>query len=143
MRHHGRPPLAVFKHHWGAIVDDADQPVTSSAAGAAVFAACAVGNPTAFLAQADAAMKVVGRRVWPDHHAFTHAEATALAAEARKAGATAILVTEKDWVKLRHVIESPPSIPFWRPVLSVACVRGEKELEQLLIEATRAVTAPL
>jgi hypothetical protein len=36
-----------------------------------------------------------------------------------------------------------PNFPFWRPVLSIQCVKGAKELERCLIDAAKAMIAPL
>lgn len=62
---------------------------------------CAVGNPSAFFehAQRDGhTLKL--RRAFPDHHVYTQAEIDALAADAERAGAQALLTTAKDAVKL-------------------------------------------
>jgi tetraacyldisaccharide 4'-kinase len=79
------------------------------------FAAfCAVGNPRAFFAHLrKEGRELVYTRAFQDHHPYTQAEADALAREAERRGASALLTTAKDAVKLRgkgfalpcHVVE--------------------------------------
>jgi tetraacyldisaccharide 4'-kinase len=54
--------------------------------------------------------EVVARKVFPDHHAYSSVEVRAIFAEARAAGAGAVLTTEKDYVRLL------PHRPFTMPV---------------------------
>ncbi|WP_158508815.1 tetraacyldisaccharide 4'-kinase [Gemmatirosa kalamazoonensis] len=73
-------------------------------AGAAVLAVAAVGEPAAFFAQLAAAGADVAPAAFPDHHAFTRAEAESLARRAERAvrgdGAARVVCTLKDAVKL-------------------------------------------
>jgi tetraacyldisaccharide 4'-kinase len=54
--------------------------------------------------------EVVAQKVFPDHHAYSAAGLRAIFAEARAAGAVAVLTTEKDYVRLL------PFRPFTMPV---------------------------
>jgi tetraacyldisaccharide 4'-kinase len=74
-------------------------------AGRRLFAFAGIGRPAKFFdTLAEAELAVVGRRAFPDHHAFTAAERDALQASA--AAADAVLVTtEKDRARL------PPDYP--------------------------------
>lgn len=66
------------------------------------FAFCAIGNPDAFFSQLSREkIGVVGRRAFPDHHAYTQANADALSRAAAGAGANNLVTTAKDAVKLR------------------------------------------
>ena len=69
-------------------------------AGAEVLAFSGIGAPERFfgLLERLGAGRVT-RRAFPDHHAFSEAEARALLADARARGAT-LCTTEKDWVRL-------------------------------------------
>jgi 3-deoxy-D-manno-octulosonic-acid transferase len=62
---------------------------------------CGLGNPASFW-QTLAAMglRPALRRAFPDHHRYTADELRRLAAEARAAGAAALLTTEKDFANL-------------------------------------------
>lgn len=70
-------------------------------AGVSTAAFCAIGNPAAFgRTLSDAGMSVVGRRSFPDHHAYAAADLAGAAAWAKSLGAEALLCTQKDLVKL-------------------------------------------
>ena len=66
------------------------------------FAAfCALGNPQAFFAHSrQDHFPLALTRAFPDHHAYTQRDIDALAAEAARNGAQALLTTAKDAVKL-------------------------------------------
>ena len=53
---------------------------------------------------------MLGTRVFRDHHAFTNADLAAIIGAARAAGATAVVTTEKDAVRLEAL--APPELPF-------------------------------
>ena len=75
-----------------------------NAHGRRFFAFCGIGNPSAFLADLrTASFQVVGHRFFRDHHRYTPAEADAIEAAARTAGANALLCTEKDVPNLAGV----------------------------------------
>jgi tetraacyldisaccharide 4'-kinase len=68
----------------------------------AVGAFCAVGNPGAFFEHARRdGFELCYARPFPDHHAYTRADAEAVSREAAGLGARALLTTAKDAVKLR------------------------------------------
>src|SRR5205085_1981741 len=70
-------------------------------AGRKVLAFCGIGNPAAFFANLEAlGAEVVSARAFGDHHGYAAAEVAALAADARAAGAEAVVTTQKDAVKL-------------------------------------------
>lgn len=70
-------------------------------AGTRVLLASGIARPAAFRAAAEAAgFEVAGQLVFPDHHAFPRASLRRIEAELAAAGARAVLVTEKDAVKL-------------------------------------------
>jgi tetraacyldisaccharide 4'-kinase len=69
-----------------------------------VGAFCAVGNPDAFLAHVRRdGHQLAYSRAFVDHHRFTQLELNAIAREAASRGATALLTTTKDAVKLRSL----------------------------------------
>jgi tetraacyldisaccharide 4'-kinase len=68
------------------------------------FAFCAVGNPESFFELLRrAGYELKGTATFPDHHVYTQRDATNLANRARTAGATVLLTTAKDGVKLDSV----------------------------------------
>ena len=69
-----------------------------------VAAFCAVGNPSAFFAHLRADGFVLNHtRAFPDHYVYKQADVDALAAEAKRLGAGALVTTVKDAVKLRSL----------------------------------------
>jgi tetraacyldisaccharide 4'-kinase len=75
-----------------------------------VFAFCGIGNPTAFLSDLKRwGIVVAGQQVFADHHSYTAHDARTLEAHARRAGAKALLTTEKDVQNLKklHFSELP------------------------------------
>jgi len=70
---------------------------------------CAVGNPRAFFAHLRAdGHELAHTRAFPDHHAYTQADLDRLAREAEARGASALLTTAKDAVKLRALTSPLP-----------------------------------
>ncbi len=68
--------------------------------GTAVLAFSGIGAPDRFFNLLERlGARIVARRAFPDHHAFTDAEARGLSADARRLDAR-LVTTEKDWVRL-------------------------------------------
>ena len=90
--------------------DLADVPL-AALRGAAVFAWAGIGNPAAFAAMlADLGATVVGTRFERDHHRYVPSDVDAAVGAAGALGATLVVVTRKDFVKLRRFPGVPPSI---------------------------------
>lgn len=101
--------------------------------GAAIFAFCGIGNPHGFGATLRAAgARIVALETFPDHHPYTDAEVDRIADAARTAGATFVVTTEKDAVRIRRIPENPPFLAvrirmrlssdeaYWERVLGLA-----------------------
>jgi tetraacyldisaccharide 4'-kinase len=74
------------------------------------FAFCAIGNPTAFLADLRReGFDIVGHRFFRDHHRYNEQNARSLEAAADQAGANALVCTEKDVFNLAGI--AWPSMP--------------------------------
>jgi tetraacyldisaccharide 4'-kinase len=132
-RWHGHPPLGHAVHRWGELIDHADRVVDEN--GQPVFVFCGIGNPRAFFEQAEQQCHVVGRQALADHHHYTAPDLAALTEAARAAGAAALLTTEKDWVKLRPLVESQPAaslLPIWRAPVRMQLREGTGRLTELL-----------
>jgi tetraacyldisaccharide 4'-kinase len=66
--------------------------------------ACGIGNPAAFTtAMAKLAGEPAAKRWFADHYAFTAEDLASIRKSAGEAGAECIVVTEKDWVKLKSL----------------------------------------
>lgn len=69
--------------------------------GAKVFAFCGLARPEAFFEDVAASgLTVVGRRAFGDHHPYSRADLQRLESEAEECGASALVTTEKDGVRL-------------------------------------------
>jgi len=146
------PPLAHTRHIWTALSTDSPVPEAVGGRlpldwvlGKRVVAACAIGNPEGFLhclratldsgrtkspATAAPGGTLAAAIVLPDHDPFSPATIQRLLDSAATAKADVIMVTEKDWSKLRrlpadtwkvrrHGERAARPIPVSRPVLSM------------------------
>jgi len=96
---------------------------------APVAAFCAVGNPQAFFTKLRAAgYNVVLEKTFSDHHAYTQPDITQLLNEAAKAGATNLITTAKDAVKLRSLAFTLP----WHVFEIEIAFEKEDEFKQLV-----------
>ena len=83
-----------FSEDHGGLTGEIAQPVGTF---------CAVGNPAAFIQQLrDAGYDPVSTTVFPDHHRFSEYEIASIVRKAKAAGATSLITTAKDAVKLRE-----------------------------------------
>lgn len=146
-RVHGRPPLAASAHAWSHLrAGDERLPVEWLRA-RRVFALSAIGNPAAFVAGLrDAGAAIVGERRLADHARYTPAAIERVRRDARRAGAEAVVTTEKDWVKVapclaalaRRPGEAPgPGAPFVRPALRLEFIWGSEALRESVLVAAR------
>jgi tetraacyldisaccharide 4'-kinase len=104
-------------------------------AGARVLAIVGIGDPSAFLRQLAATDATVRAAVFPDHHAYTHAEVARLASM-MAAGEIAVC-TLKDAVKVSpHWPREAP--PLWYVSQSVMVEEGRDALDALI---TRVLAA--
>jgi len=136
----GSRPIAICRHDWSdlAVFDRGQRPDVgvSSLRGRRVMAACAIGNPGAFIAACDRAVAELGHVeafIRPDHDPFSPATVRRLVAAARSMNADAIIVTEKDWSKLMHAPGDDWPCPVLRPRLVLTFERGETELADLVL----------
>jgi len=92
-----------------------------------ILAFCGIARPAQFFAGLESAgVRMAARRVFRDHHRYTQADLDRLATQARAAGATALLTTEKDAVRLEGL-----HLPM--PILT-ASLRTEIEGEPAAID---------
>ncbi|MGH9471006.1 MAG: tetraacyldisaccharide 4'-kinase [Terriglobia bacterium] len=96
--------------------------------GKRIFTFCGIGNPKAFFLDLGRwGMTVAGRQAFRDHHVYRPRELAALARRAAAAGASALVVTEKDAMNL------PES---WTPPLDAfACIVDAEVGEGAAFEA--------
>ena len=105
------------------------KPVRSLLPTGPVAAFCAVGNPTAFFKQLkESDYEVVLEKSFADHHAYTQHDVDELVRAATRAGATSLITTAKDAVKLRSLHFSLP----WHVFEIEISIKDEAALTQLI-----------
>jgi tetraacyldisaccharide-1-P 4'-kinase len=137
----GRGPIAVCRHVWKALVTGEGQKERTVAPefikGRRVALGCAIGNPGPLVSFVRAYAEVVHEAVLPDHDPFAGATLEAFIRGAKAGRAEVILVTEKDWSKLRGVAEERWPCPVLRPRLALGFDKGQGDLADLVIGAVR------
>ena len=86
-----------------------------------VFATAAIANPSPFQSSLQHLTAPDLPYLWfPDHHDYTATDLTEIRGRAAASSATAIITTEKDWVKLRSLPSAQDSsVPIWRLDLDI------------------------
>lgn len=122
-----RPVPLIFRarHDWdGVMVSDAAgerHEAETFLAERALGVVCAIGRGDLFVERVGQIGRVVCSRVFGDHHDFTPADIESIAGQILAAGAGVLVVTEKDWSKLRRVPELSArlGVPIARPRLAL------------------------
>lgn len=139
-------PLAVCRHTWKALVTGEGQKERTVPPdfikGRKIAVACGIGNPGPFLEHVRSLATVVHELVLPDHDPFTGPTLAKFLSDAKAAGAEGILVTEKDWSKLRATPEDRWPCPVLRPRLALTFDRGMADLTDLVLSAIRMWKKP-
>lgn len=145
----GRPPAAVCRHTWAALVMGWDATTERTVpptwlAGKRIALACAIGNPDPFLAHAATLIgaQPAARLVLRDHDPFAPSTVDRLVALAKDARADAILVTSKDWSKLAAVARDRWPCPVLRPRLVLKFDTGGEALQRAVLDAVRTFRPP-
>lgn len=145
--HHGRPPVAWCDHAWTGIALNApgDRMTGPSSAvdvawlaGRTVAVWAGVARPELVRRQVESAgATVVAMPTLRDHAHYSASAVRRLGAEARAAGAQAILMTGKDWVKVEP-LAGGLSLPAAVVRLSLRFCEGEDRLRELVVGAARS-----
>ena len=99
--------------------------------GESVMGFCGIGNPAAFRHTLESAgAEVVAWHAFADHHSYTADDVAMLCQEAEKSGATQMVCTHKDLVKIRT--PQLAKLPLWAVVVEIHFLRGEEELARRL-----------
>lgn len=114
---------------------DGQQAPLAALSGRPVAAFCGIGNPAGFRHTLSiCGYHVLGLREFPDHHAFTTAEAQAIADSARQQNAAAVVCTHKDLVKLNG--QDFGGMDVWAIEIGLNISVGEAALVESLDHAT-------
>ncbi len=96
------------------------------------LAVSAIGNPESFKKTLETSQcHVIDSYVFMDHHAYTMEDVTAIEKRALEKGATAIVITEKDAVKLEPLIQQHRNLWHVLPI-SINVTNNEDALLQLI-----------
>lgn len=145
IREHGKPPAAITRHVWTGLRladahgQDRTMPLDTLLE-KRIMACCAIGNPLAFSRSLRATATpgmVVGEMTLPDHDPFDAVTVQRLIDEARRSRADLIVVTDKDWSKLRHIAPQRWGCPVARPQLQISFDRGGEELRARVLQALK------
>lgn len=120
---------ALMRENPPPIFRSSMKPLRSLLPAGPVAAFCAVGNPTAFFRQLkESDYDVVYEKSFADHHAYTQHDVDELVRAATRAGATSLITTAKDAVKLRSLHFSLP----WHVFEIEISIEDEAALTQLI-----------
>lgn len=105
-----------------------------------VVAFCGIARPDQFFAGLDTAgLQLAVRIAFPDHHRYTGADLQRLATVAHKSGATSLITTEKDQVRLGKLASHlPQSLPITTARLHVE-IENQSEVMEWLLARTEPI----
>lgn len=147
--HHGKAPVAWCDHVWTGVQRHAATAAAASSAaseslavdwlsGRSISVWAGVARPELVRQQAQqAGARVVHMPRLRDHAHYSAAGVRRLGADARKAGAEAILMTGKDWVKVGPIAQVLP-LPAVTAQLALRFCAGESRLIELVVAAARS-----
>ncbi len=99
--------------------------------GKKIFAFCGIGNPDAFLNTIKTlGAKLVGSRVYDDHHHYTNACLADIYEQAEHLEADLVLTTQKDWTKI--ISDYKSSLPLAYIGIEIRFMAGEDKLTHLI-----------
>ncbi len=119
------------------VAESGQEDVVSCEAGS-LFAFCGLGNPLSFKLQLDAnGFFVRGLRSFPDHHRYTSPDIAMIERDAAAAGASGLVTTVKDAVKLSV---SRFSMPVLVAIAEVE-IEDDSSFRNMLLDASCSVSA--
>lgn len=101
--------------------------------GQRLLAASGIANPSRFEATlVQLGAFVVARCIFPDHHRYSTADLESINEAARKSGASMVVTTEKDMVKLTCLDLAKAEVPFYALSISLELVEGVEVLDAMV-----------
>jgi tetraacyldisaccharide-1-P 4'-kinase len=104
--------------------------------GKKIMAVSAIGNPASFeQTLSDLGVIIIESLRYPDHHDYSMLEMSDILRQAENMGAEAIVITEKDAVKIpMEVVHAGSSVPVYVICVEVNFQAGKDEFKALLAE---------
>jgi len=132
VRRFPRLPVAVTHHAVGAVVRLGGEGEGGDVAGSRLACLCGIARPDGFRAAVEGlGVEVAHLFAFGDHHPFSAGDLRTVAEQAAAAGATGLICTEKDAVKIDPAW-SP--LPIWVVRLELELVAGGDELWRRVVE---------
>jgi tetraacyldisaccharide-1-P 4'-kinase len=105
-----------------------------------IMAVSAIGNPASFeQTLSDLGVTIIESLRYPDHHDYSMQEMADILHQAERMGAEAIVITEKDAVKIpMEVIHAGISVPVYVICVEVNFQQGKDEFKTLLAQRLAA-----
>ncbi len=146
---HTFAPVAVTRHVWTGLKqrtggDDHMLPL-DSLIDKRITGCCAIGHPGAFFRSLAAISGIAepvlraGSLSLPDHDPYRPATIARLIAAAKQHNAQFIVITDKDWSKLRKLPDSTWPCPIVRPELAIVFDSGREEFDRMVLEAAGGI----
>lgn len=135
-------PIAVTRHVWTGLKQrsgDGDRMLPlDTLLGRSIVGCCAIGHPQGFvtaleqIARGDGPDRV-GYIVLPDHDPLGPDRVKSLVGMATQLKAAYIVITDKDWSKLRHLPDSTWPCPVVRPDLALVFDSGREQFDRMVL----------
>ena len=131
VRHYSSAPIFYARTKLDSVHSRLHPQLTlAEARGKAFFAFCGIGNPGAFTADLrEWGFQIVGHKFFRDHHRYSPADMAEIEKEARKAGATGLICTEKDSFNLP---ETSSSMDVWVCAISLQVDDGDNFWREIM-----------
>lgn len=126
-----KPKEAILLTHWQEGSGEESEPITAEQP---LLAVSAIGNPKSFIRTIQTAgYSVIDELSFGDHYSYTDKDVIVMIEKATLIGAAGIIVTEKDAVKLAHLVEaSNTTIPFYVLPIDIEITENEDLLDSAL-----------
>ncbi len=127
-QYNNRAPIFFSEHRIVGVRTPAGQmKAPDSLRNNSVFCFCGLADPDAFRStMAGSGASVAGMKIYRDHHLYTQQDLAQISKEAGFSGASFIVTTEKDWVKVRN-LDLPPNIL----IIEIALSAGRQFFESV------------
>jgi tetraacyldisaccharide 4'-kinase len=134
VRRHSAAPIFYARTTLASVYSPSNSQLTAAEARSKIlFAFCGIGNPAAFIADLrDWGFRVAGLKSFPDHHRYSPSDIAAIEKQAREAGATGLICTEKDRFNLE---QAQPSMNLWVCSISLHIDRDDDFWQALMKKA--------